>query len=65
MDSLGFVLVIDGYFPREFLRIVGSLGNTDASQYGYYATVTIGGKQVVITLSYYKGGVSIVYGLPD
>lgn len=38
---------------------------SDASQYGYYATVTIGGKQVVITLSYYKGGVSIVYGLPD
>lgn len=38
---------------------------SDASQYGYYATVTIGGKQVVITLSYYKGGVNIVYGLPD
>ena len=38
---------------------------SDASQYGYYATVTIGGKQVVITLSYYKGAISIVYGLPD
>lgn len=38
---------------------------SDTSQYGYYATVTIGGKQVVITLSYYKGGISIVYGLPD
>ena len=38
---------------------------SDASQYGYYATVTIDGKQVVITLSYYKGAISIVYGLPD
>ena len=38
---------------------------SDANQYGYYATVTIGGKQIVITLSYYKGGISIVYGLPD
>ena len=38
---------------------------SDASQYSYYGTATIGGKKVVIMLNHYKTGISIVYGLPD
>ena len=38
---------------------------SDASQYSYYGTATIGGKKVVIMLNHYKTGINIVYGLPD
>ena len=60
--ALGFKAEIEKRYGATMTRVDAP---SDTSQYGYYATVTIGGKQVVITLSYYKGGVSIVYGLPD
>jgi len=60
--ALGFKAEIEKRYGITMKKVTNSENGTE---YIYEALATIGGKQVVITLSYYKGGVSIVYGLPD
>ena len=60
--ALGFKAEIEKRYGITMKKVTNSENGTE---YIYEALATIGGKQVVITLSYYKGGVSIVDGLPD